>query len=276
MPELTAGALLAGAALLALRVRERPLIRTAAAAGGLLALLPWLSVAFVPAGVVVGVAMVRWLMTRHRGLAALIGAEVAFTSLVVFVQINEDLFGGPTPYSALRGGAADATGADSAGEYAERAYRLVALFIDRDYGLLRWAPFLALAFLSVWLLWRAWREKLARAVPEHADAEVTGQLLLCVCAAQLIVAALVAPTMFGEWFPGRQLIAVLPCAAALCAWGLRHAPRVGSVLAGLTLLASVWFSVEVRTGDRAGWNEPEHSVCAARPARAGPAQLSLS
>jgi hypothetical protein len=269
MPELAAGAVLAGAALLALRVRDRPQVGAAAATGFLIALLPWLGVAFVPAGLVIAIASVRWLMRRHRGLAALVGAEVAFTSVVVFVEINDKLFGGPTPYSALRGDDT-ATGAHSAGDYAGRAYRLVALWIDRDYGLLRWAPFLALAFFSLWLLWRARREKLRRALPAHVDAEVAGELLTAVCGIQVVVAAFLAPTMYGEWFPGRQLIAALPCAAALCAWGLRHAPRVGAALAAVTLLASVWFSVQLRVDDHAGWDRPAHSS-----APWGPAERAL-
>jgi hypothetical protein len=270
MPELSAGALLAGAALLALALRERPRIAMGAALGLCVALLPWLGVAFLPAGLLIGAVAARWLVVRRAGLAALIGAEVVFTSLVVFVEIDDKLFGGPTPYSALAGGAGDATGAGSLGAHAARAYRLVALLIDRDYGLLRWAPFLALALFAAWLLWRAWRENLGRAVPEHREAQAAGGLLAGACAAQLAVAAFLAPTMYGEWFPGRQLIAVLPLAAALCAWGLRHAPRVGAVLAAVTIAASVWFTAELRLDDAAGWTRPAHSS-----APLGPAERAL-
>jgi hypothetical protein len=54
--------------------------------------------------------------------------------------------------------------------------------------------------------------------------------------------------MFGSWFPGRHLIAVLPLAIPLVGWGLRHAPRTGGVLSVLTLAASVWLYVDLRWG----------------------------
>jgi hypothetical protein len=62
------------------------------------------------------------------------------------------------------------------------------------------------------------------------------------------VAAFVAPVIDGPWFAGRQLIAVLPLAIPLCAWGLRHLPRLGSALGALTVAASVWLYVDVRLG----------------------------
>ena len=55
--------------------------------------------------------------------------------------------------------------------------------------------------------------------------------------------------MFGPWFPARWLIAALPVAAPLAAWGLRHAPRVGAVLAATTLAGSLWLVLELRVGD---------------------------
>ena len=54
--------------------------------------------------------------------------------------------------------------------------------------------------------------------------------------------------MFGFWFPGRHVVAALPLAIPLVAIGLRHAPRVGSVLALVGLAASVWLYVDVRFG----------------------------
>jgi hypothetical protein len=62
-------------------------------------------------------------------------------------------------------------------------------------------------------------------------------------AGQLLVAAFAAPTMYGDWFPGRQLAAALPAAGALCAWGLRHVPRVGAALGALAVLATAWLLV---------------------------------
>ena len=49
------------------------------------------------------------------------------------------------------------TGADSVAAHLERVPRLAALWIDRDVGLLRWAPFAALCFVAIWLLVRSRR-----------------------------------------------------------------------------------------------------------------------
>jgi hypothetical protein len=68
------------------------------------------------------------------------------------------------------------------------------------------------------------------------------------CAVQLLVAAFLAPTMFGFWFPGRHLMAAVPLAVPLVAIGLRRLPRVGTALALVGAGASVWLYVAVRGG----------------------------
>jgi hypothetical protein len=253
-PELAAGAALAGAALLALRVRERPRIRWVAGAALALGALPWLGTKFAVPGAVVALAMLHWLRRRARGFAILVLLEGLLFSAVAYVTVNEVLFGGFTPYSAADPGES-ATGAAFPDGYLERAPRLVGLWLDRTYGVLRWAPVLALAFYALWLLWRSRRDHVARLVPERRDAEVAATLCALVCTAQVLVAVVLSPTMFGFWFPGRHLLAALPVAAALCAWGLRHAPRVGGALALLTVATSAWLYVELRI-DGGGWVGP--------------------
>ena len=254
MPELTAGALLAGAALCALSLRHDA--RPAAALGGaaMLAALPWLGPQFlVPALPVAGV-LVRWALRARRRFAGLVAAEVIVASLIFYVSINDVLYGGVTPYAArLAGG--PPTGADSLLDYAERLPRLVTLWLDPQDGLLRWAPVLALAFYSLWLLRRSRREHLARALPAVAEAEIAAGLLLAVCAGTLLVATFAAPTTEGPWFPGRHLVPALPCLAALAAWGLRRAPRTGALLGAVTLLLSAWLLARVYAGD-AVWTAP--------------------
>ena len=247
-PEAAAGAALAGAALLAVRLDSRPGRRTAVAAFALLALLPWLGVRFVPAGIVVGFFAVRPLWRARRRTLAVGSVELALFSLAVYVGINEAFYGGPTPYAAAAPGE-PVTGTSSPGGYAERVYRLVALFVDREFGLLRWAPVFLLTFVGLWWLWRSHRDRLARAVPQLREIELTGDLCAGVLAVQLAVAAFLAPTMFGFWFPGRHLIAALPLAIPLVGWGLRHAPRLGTVLCLLTFAASAGLYASVRWGD---------------------------
>jgi hypothetical protein len=243
-PELTAGALIATASLLALKVRENPRIRWVAGAALALGALPWLALQFVVAGLVVGLAMFRWVRRRARGFALLVEVEVLLFSGVMFVTIDDQLFGGFTPAAAAVPG--DRLGDLHAMDFVDRVPRLVALWLDRTYGALRWAPVIALAFYALWLLWRSRRDHIARALPERVEVEVAALLCALVCGAQVLVAAFVAPTMFGFFFPGRYLLAALPVAVALVAWGMRNAPRAGVVLAALTVGTSVWWYAELR------------------------------
>jgi hypothetical protein len=85
-------------------------------------------------------------------------------------------------------------------------------------------------------------------VPQLREIELTGDLCAAVLGVQLALAAFLAPTMVGFWFPARHLVAALFLAVPLVAWGLRHLPRVGMLLAALTLAASVWLYADVRWG----------------------------
>jgi hypothetical protein len=171
---------------------------------------------------------------------------VILFSLVMFVVVNDQLFGGFTPAAAaLPGDRLDALGA---ADVLDRAPRLVGLWLDRDYGVLRWAPLVALAFYALWLLWRSHRDHIARILPERALVEVAALLCALVCAAQVLVATFVAPTMFGFFFPGRYLVAALPVAVGLVAWGMRSAPRTAAALTTITLVASVWWYADLRLG----------------------------
>ncbi len=251
-PEAAAGTALAGAALCALRVREHPAFGSAVVGAALLAALPWLGPKYLLPAAPIAFALVRWTARRGRRTAALAAAEIMVASVVVYATINDRLFGGLTPYAASSSGRSP-TGADSVWEHVERLPRLAGLWIDRDVGLLRWAPVLVLSGFAAWLLWRSRRAHLAQLVEARADAEAAAELALWAWGAVLLVAAFAAPSIDGEWFAGRQVVAGLPLAAALCAWGLRHAPRTGAVLGGLTLLGSVWLAIVFAFGGAGGW-----------------------
>jgi len=235
-PELTAAAALAGAALLALRLDDTVSRRHASLCFALLGTLPWLGTKFVPAGLVIGVYAARSLLRARRRTLTLGSVEVALFSVALFVAVNEGLYGGPTPYAAEVPGETATDAAFPLG-YLERSYRLVALLIDRDYGLLRWAPVFALVAPGLWLLYRSRRELLARALPEMRSMERAATMCAAALGAQLLVAVFLAPTMFGFWFPPRHLLAGLALAVPLIAWGLRHLPRTGTALAGLSFAA---------------------------------------
>ena len=246
-PELAAATALAGAALLALRLEDGITRPASFGCFALIGALPWLGTKFVPAGIVIAFFALRTLVrARHRTLA-LLSAELALFSVIFYVSLNEALYDGPTPYSADDPGET-ATDASFPFGYIERAYRLVALMIDREYGLLRWAPLFVLAGVGVWMLVRTRHEGLTRAVPEHARAESAALLCALGVGAQLLVAAFLAPTMFGFWFPPRHLMAGLLLAVPLIAWGLRRIPRTGTALALLGVATSAWVYADVRWG----------------------------
>jgi hypothetical protein len=254
-PDAVAASALAGAAALALAARERPLARLTAWAGLLLATLPWLGVRFVAPALVVLVGVFRWPRRRQRGLAGLVGVEVALFSAVLFVSIDDRLYGGLTPYAVLPEGETP-TGAHGLSAHLERWPRLAWLWIGPPQGLLLWAPVCALALVAVWLLVRSRRERLARVLGEQADVEVSAGFLVAVCAAAVLASAFLSPTIAGPWFGGRQLVVVLPLLGALASWGLRRFPRTGAALAALTLAATVWLLVAVRVDDSAGVAPP--------------------
>lgn len=246
-PELTAAVALAGAALFALRMDEHPSRRASFACFALLGSLPWLGMSFVPAGVVVGALALRALRQAGRRWVTLVALEVVAVSIAVFLSVNDNLYGGPTPHSAGIGDETG-TGASFPGGYLDRTYRLAALFVDREVGLLRWAPVVALALAGAWLLLRERQGRLARAIPALQREERAVTICALAAAAQLATAAFLAPTMFPFAFPGRHLIAALPLCVPLVALALRRLPRVAAGLVLLTLVASAWLYANLRWG----------------------------
>jgi len=243
-PELSAAAALTGAALLAVKLDEAATWRRAFGCFALLGALPWLGVRFVPAGIVIGVLAARALWRSRKRTLTVGAVELSLFGVAVCVGINEALYNGPTPYSA----ADSATGASNAADYAERLPRLATLFVDSDFGLLRWAPLFALALAGLWWLWRSRHDRLARAVSQLHEIELTAGLCAAVLGVQLVVAVLLAPDTHGDWFPGRHLLPALPLAVPLVALGVRRAPRAGLALALVTLGISVWLYADVRWG----------------------------
>jgi hypothetical protein len=79
-PELTAGAALAGAALLALRLDERPRRREAFLCALLLGSLLWLGTKFVAAGIAIGLIAIRGLWRARRKVLAVVTVETALFS----------------------------------------------------------------------------------------------------------------------------------------------------------------------------------------------------
>jgi hypothetical protein len=213
-PGMIAGTLLAGATLCAVTAREKPRPAPVFGAAAMLGVLPWLDPLYVIPAVPIAAALYVWCRQGRRATMGLIAVELAAASVVVYVTLNEQLYGGPTPWSAS---------SVSPAEYLERLAR------DATPWLQLLAIFALVAY-AAWLLRRSRAEGLARLVQERATAEAAAALGLAVVACALVVGAA----------DSRLLVSALPVAGALVAWPLRHAPKMGAVLGAVTLAITAY------------------------------------
>jgi hypothetical protein len=204
------------------------------------AALPWLSVKYAPVAVVLA-SIALWRMPRQR--AALLTGFGA--GAVVAIVGHHLLYGGLTPYAVgdhFAGGEATVTGNHP--DWLGRSRRLLALLVDRDYGLVAWQP--------AWLL----------VLPAFAAAVRRRSPLVLVLAAGWLMATFVALTMHGFWWPGRQVVVVLPVAVLLV---VRWAPRP-ALLTGLVVGAAIWVWLLVDgLRDRITWVVHWHVLSWLRP-----------
>jgi hypothetical protein len=181
--------------------------RAATVAGVAVVALPWLSVKYAPVAAVLA-AIALWRMPRHR--VALVSWFAI--SAVAFAVIHVLVYGGITPYAAgdqFVGGEATVAGADP--DWFGRSRRLLALLVDRDYGLIAWQPAYVLA------------------IPAFAAGIRRRSPLVLVLGAGWLTATFVALTMHGFWWPGRQVVVVLPAAVLLVtAWASTRMLAVGT------------------------------------------------
>jgi hypothetical protein len=233
-PELVGGTFLAGAAVLALRVREWPRLGPTLGAALLVAALPWLALKLVVPAAVVALSLAWWLRRRNRGIAGFAALEIVLISGVIYITVNDRLYGGLTPYAA--NGDANPLGHASV---LDRVTRIAGVLVDPWSGVLLWAPFGVLALVSVWLLIRSYRERLSIIVSDQVDVESSALLLVLICGAVLLVAVVASPSLDGPWYAARDVLPAAACGAGLCAWGYRHYPRIGNALAALTLAGTV-------------------------------------
>lgn len=182
-----------------------PTHRATLALGAAAVALPWLSVKYSPvAAVLLAVGVARlWRSGRRGESAALATAVVACGAL--FVAAHVAWYGGVTPYTAgshFTSGELGVIG--SSPDYAGRSMRLAGLLTDRSFGLAVWQP--------AYLLGVAALVAIVRRRPRGWSA------LVLPFAAGYLNAAFVALTMHGWWFPGRQVVVVLPAVVLAVAW----------------------------------------------------------
>jgi hypothetical protein len=196
-PEMPA-ALCVIVALLALQLR--PGLARALALAAILSALAWLGMKYVPLGLVIAGFYV-WQAGRDERIAF---ASLGALSAVAYGWWHLSTFGALTPYNGnlVYDGASTASVIDSHISFSNRIYRIWGLFIDRRFGIGRWAPVLLCVLPALPLV--------RRVLP-------AGNLVVALIVTQLVVAAFVSVTMMGWWFPGRMLIAVFPLFAVVLA-----------------------------------------------------------
>ena len=221
-PEFPAALALVAALLLVTRL-PRPGLVDGLWLAAVLTVMCWLGIKYAPLALIVSAYFL--LRANRAGRIALLSAGAI--SAAVFAGFHLHLFGGLTPYGNNAVYAQWNTAEILAGhiEIGERYYRLWGLFIDRQFGIGRWAPLLLVVVPGLALL---------------AAGKGAFRLVLALVLAQLLMASFVAITMMGWWFAGRTMVTVLPLFVIPIAlvvarshlWG-----RVGVALLGCYSLA---------------------------------------
>ncbi len=237
-PELPA-ALAVTVAIAALTGRRTP-AQLAAVAAAVVA-LPWLGIKYAPVAValVAVAAWQLWTERRRRALVTLVGGLAV--AGVAYLLAHRVLYGGWTVYAAgdhFVGGELTVMGNEP--DRVGRSRRIAGLLLDRGFGLAPWMPgyLLAVPALAV----------LARRRPAGWP------VLVLPLAAGWATATWVALTMHGWWWPGRQVVVVVPCLVLAVAWwaGRVRAVRPWIAAAGLVgVLTWAWLVVEVLRRRRA-------------------------
>jgi hypothetical protein len=170
--------------------------------------LPWLSVKYVPVTAALA-ALVLWRLLRERRAGPAAWLALALTVAgVAYLALHQLIWGGWTVYASgdffVPTGEFSVVGAHP--DYLGRSVRLVGLMFDNDYGIAPWQ--------LGWLLVLAALPAMLRRRPAGTAALVVPLL------AGWGVATWVAVTMAGFWWPGRQLVIVLPLAVVAILWWL--------------------------------------------------------
>ena len=193
-------------------------------------LLVWLGTKFIPVAAVLAViGLIRLVKgTRIRHALAMIAA-LALAG-IGYLAAHRAWYGGLTPYTV---GAVNAPGGDlsvigeNPGLLWGRTLRLIGLLVDRTFGLAAWQP--------AWLLVIPALASILRRRP--ARWEVLAWPLLV----GWLTATFIALTMHGWWWPGRQLVVVLPAAVLMIACWAGASRRATWLTAGLGIVGSMTY-----------------------------------
>jgi len=222
-PEMPAAlATLAAVALLTTK-RLRPVHVLGAVATVIL--IPWLGSKYVLVAMALA-AKLLVLLHRRAGWRPVAGVSCALAVAgAAYLAVHQLVWHGWTVYASgdhfQQTGEFSVVGVDPS--YVGRSLRLVGLFVDQHYGLVPWQP--------AWLL-------LVPALVALVVRRPAGWLTLLVpLGAAWVTAVWVALTMHGFWWPGRQVVVVLPLAAIAVLWLVdRVLPRLRLAAAALGVL----------------------------------------
>lgn len=234
-PEIVAALCVAAASwtLLDPRTQGMPLLVGAVVA------LPWLSIKYTPVAAALAVWGLWELYRGGRWAALWRTIAVYLFAAATYVVAHLQWYGGITPYASGDHFATTGefsvvgTGVNLAG----RSSRLIGLLIDRNFGLIPWQPlFLLLIPAAMFVLRRGPRRERG---------------LLVVAGVGWLNATFVALTMHGWWWPGRQVVVILPLVVlVVLRWVARYRTRthLASLLGGAGVLTFLWLAVEGATG----------------------------
>ena len=220
-PEFPAALALVTALLVATRERRLTPV-DAAMLCFLLSAICWLGIKYAPLTILV--AAFALLRSERNGRLTLLG--LGGLSAAIFIWFHLKTFGELTPYnvSVVYGGMSTAETLGLHVEFQERVYRLWGIFVDRRFGIGRWAPLLLAVVPGMALL---------------ARGTSSMRLVLGLILTQLLIAAFVVITMMGWWFAGRTMVTVVPLMALPLALLMTRANVRGRVVIALLGVYSV-------------------------------------
>lgn len=216
--------------------------------------LPWLAAKYIPVALALAVVALARMRQGNPRLAALTTAALGVSG-AWWLAGHQLLYGGWTAYAAGDhfSGRGEFSAVGFAPDLLGRSSRLVGLLVDSDYGLVAWQPAWLLVLPALGWMIRA----------RGAGLGALGMPLL----AGWLTAVFVALTMHGYWWPGRQVVVVLPLAAivvavALSGWAqstrttvpgkssrARHAVIGAAVaLSAIGVAVQAWVLIAGRTG----------------------------
>lgn len=201
--------------------------------------LPWLGIKYAPVAATVAlVAAVRLWRDGRAWVALGLVAGLAAAG-VAYLAIHQAVWTGWTVYASadhfVDSGELGVMGFSP--DFGARAVRLSALLTERSFGIAAWQP--------AWLLVVPALGALTAARPRGWGT------LLAVLVAGWLTATFAAVTMAGWWFPGRQVVVVLPVAVLVLAWWVARRPVAWWVVVALGVpgvVAWLWLAAEASTG----------------------------